>query len=320
MRCLARSLIVGAATLLAGAAQSQTYPMRPVTIVVPFGAGSATDTVSRIIAPPLGDALGQNIVVEDRPGADGAIAATYVARAAPDGYTLLMASNSPLSAAPFMVKNIGYDAVKDFTPIARTGSYTLMLVVNPTLPVHSVAELVAYAKANPGRLSFASGNTSGIVGGATLKRWAGIDILHVPYKSTPPALTDVMDGRVSMMFADLTTGLPHVQAHTVRALAVTRLKRSALVPELPTMDEAGVTGFEMDSWCGLFGPADMPPAIVARLNAAMRKIIDSPEIRKKMGVIGFEAFSGPPDDLGQFVKVQLANWGKMIKDAGISAE
>jgi tripartite-type tricarboxylate transporter receptor subunit TctC len=315
---LVRSALAGAATLLATAAQSQTYPNRPITIVVPFGAGSATDTVSRIIAQPLGEALGQNIVVEDRPGADGAIAATYVARATPDGYTLLMASNSPLSAAPFLVKNIGYDAVKDFSPIARTGSFTLMLVVNPQLPVHSVAELVAYAKANPGKLSFASGNTSGIVGGEMLKRWAGIDMLHVPYKSTPPALTDVMDGRVSMMFADLTTGLPHVRSHAVRALAVTRLKRSSIVPDLPTMDEAGVKGFELDAWSGLFGPANMPPDIVARLNAEMRKIIGSPDIKKKMDAVGFESFSGPADELGAYVKVQLVNWGKMIKDAGIS--
>src|SRR5262245_48450158 len=205
MRGLVRIALASAAVLLAPAAEAQTYPNRPVTIIVPFGAGSATDTVSRLIGQPLGEALGQTVIVEDRPGADGAIAATYVARAAPDGYTLLMASNSPLSAAPFLVKNIAYDAIKDFTPISRTGSYTLMLVVNPKLPVHSVAELVAYAKANPGKLSYASGNTSGIVGGETFKRWAGLDIVHVPYKSTPPALTDVMDGRVSMMFADLIT-------------------------------------------------------------------------------------------------------------------
>jgi len=313
-------LVVGAATLLAPAAGAQNYPTRPITIIVPFGAGSATDTITRIIQPSLSEALKQSIVVEDRPGADGAIAATYVARAAPDGYTLLMASNSPLSAAPFLVKNISYDAVRDFTPIARTGSYTLMLVVNPTLPINSVDELVAYAKANPGKLSFASGNTSGIVGGETLKRWAGIDMVHVPYKSTPPALTDVIDGRVSMMFADLTTGLPHVQSHAVRALAVTRLKRSALVPDLPTMDEAGIKGFEMDSWAGLFGPANMPPAIVAQLNAEMRRVLDSPDVKKKMGIIGFEAFSSTPEELGAFVKVQLVNWGKMIKDAGLSPD
>jgi len=320
MRGLLRMLVVGAATLLAPAAGAQNYPTRPITIIVPFGAGSATDTITRIIQPSLSEALKQSIVVEDRPGADGAIAATYVARAAPDGYTLLMASNSPLSAAPFLVKNISYDAVRDFTPIARTGSYTLMLVVNPTLPINSVDELVAYAKANPGKLSFASGNTSGIVGGETLKRWAGIDMVHVPYKSTPPALTDVIDGRVSMMFADLTTGLPHVQSHAVRALAVTRLKRSALVPDLPTMDEAGIKGFEMDSWAGLFGPANMPPAIVAQLNAEMRRVLDSPDVKKKMGIIGFEAFSSTPEELGAFVKVQLVNWGKMIKDAGLSPD
>ncbi len=210
----------------------------------------------------------------------------YVARAAPDGYTLLMSTNSPHSAVPFMTKNPSYDAVKDFTPITRVGSFTLMLVVNSQLPIKSVTELIAYAKANPGKLSFASGNSSGIVAGETLKHWAGIDMLHVPYKSTPPALNDVLGGRVSMMFVDLTSGLPHVKAGTLRALAVTRLQRSSLFPELPTMDEAGVTGFDMDSWCGLFAPANTPPEIIATLNAPLRKIIDSDEVKSTLAQRG----------------------------------
>src|ERR671931_1865940 len=242
MKTLLRSLIAGA-LLLGATAHADTYPTKPITIIVPFGPGSATDTITRVVAQHLGIALKQTVIVENRPGANGALAALYVARSAPDGYTLLMGTNSPLSAAPFMMKYAGYDPEKDFTPVTRVGSFTLMLVVNPRVPARTVKELIDYAKANPGKLSFASANTSGIVAGETLKQWAEIDMLHVPYKSSPPAIQDVLAGRVSMMFTDLTTGLPHVQAGTLRALAVTRIKRSALFAELPTMDEAGVKGF-----------------------------------------------------------------------------
>ena len=188
---------------LAPAFAADTYPSRPISLVNVFGAGSGSDTVCRVLADPLGAALKQPVVVEDRPGADGALAAQYVAKASPDGYTLMMSTNSPLSADPFLLKDVSYDPVKDFTPVTRVGSFTLMLVINPSIPAHSVKELIAYAKANPGKLSFASGNTSGIVAGETLKHWAGIDMLHVPYKSTPPAIEDILGGRVSMMFADL---------------------------------------------------------------------------------------------------------------------
>ena len=168
--------------------------------------------------------------------------------------------------------------------------------------------------------SFASGNTSGVVAGETLKHWAELDMLHVPYKSVPPALNDVLGGRVSMMFADLTTGRPHVQSGALRALAVTRLKRSTLFPELPTLDEAGVTGFDMDSWAGIFAPAHTPPDIIKLLNTELRKIIDSPDVKSKLGNVGFEAFSSSPQELDDFVKVQLVKWGKMVKDAGIQPE
>jgi tripartite-type tricarboxylate transporter receptor subunit TctC len=231
-----------------------------------------------------------------------------------------MGTNSPLSAVPFMMKSPPYDAVKDFTPITRVGSFTLMLVVHPSIPAKNMKELIDYAKDNPGRLSFASANTSGIVAGETLKHWAEIDMLHVPYKSPPPALQDLVAGRVSMMFTDLTTGLPHVQSGALRALAVTRLHRSSLFPELPTMDEAGVTGFDMDSWAGIVAPAGTPPEIVTRLNTELRKIIDSPDIKKMLGRVGFEAFSSSPKEMEDTIKVQLAKWGKMVKDAGIHPE
>jgi len=194
-----------------------------------------------------------------------------------------------------------------------------MLVMHPSIPAQNVKELIAYAKANPGKLSFASANTSGIVAGETLKHWAGVDI-HVPYKSAPAALQDLIAGRISMMFTDLTTGLPHVKSGALRALAVTRIQRSSLFPELPTMDEAGVEGFDMDSWAGIVAPAHTPPEIVTKLNNALRPIIDSPAIRMTLARVGFEAFSSSPKELDDFVKVQLLKWEKMIKDANIQPE
>src|SRR5215470_1325476 len=290
-------LAAGAAALpaLARSASAQGYPSKPITIINPFGAGSGSDTVSRVVAQHLGAALKQSVVVEDRPGANGALAGLYVARAAPDGYTLFMSTNSPHSAAPFLMKNVGYDPVRDFAAITRMGSFTLMLCVHPSIPAKSLKELIEYAKANPGKLSFASGNTSGIVAGETLKHWAEVDMLHVPYKTVPVALNDVLAGRVSMMFADLTTGLPHVKAGSLRALAVTRIKRSTLIPELPTLDEAGVTGFDLDAWAGIVAPARTPPEIVTRLNGELRRIIDDPVVKKRLINVGFEAFSSTPE-------------------------
>jgi tripartite-type tricarboxylate transporter receptor subunit TctC len=300
--------------------RADEFPSRPITFTAVFGPGSASDTICRIVADPLGTALKQPVIVEDRPGADGALAALYVHHQPADGYNLLMATNSPLSADPFLLKDIAYDAVKDFAPVSRVGSFTLMLVVNPNLPIHSVKDLVDYAKANPGKLSYASGNTAGVVGGKTLANYAGVDMLHVPYKSSPPAIEDVIAGRVSMMFADFTVAMPHVAAGQVRALAVTRLKRSALFPDLPTLDEAGVKGFNLDAWAGLVAPAGTPPDVVTKLNGALRKIIDSPDVQAKFKNVGFEGFSSTPEELGNFIKVQLGEWGKMVKDAGLQPD
>ena len=324
MKSLSRILVAAGAALLSVAASdhasAQAYPNKPITIIVPFAAGSATDTISRVTGQYLSSALNQTVVVENKPGASGALAALYVARAAPDGHTLFMSTNSPHSAVPFLMKNVPYDVSKDFTAITRMGSYTLMLVVHPSVPATSVKQLIEHAKANPGKLSYASANTSGVVAGATLARWAELDLLHVPYKSSPPAIQDLLAGRVSMMFNDFTTSLPHVQAKTMRPLAVTRIKRSSLFPELPTMDEAGVTGFDMDSWAGIFAPANTPQPIVTQLNTELRKIIDNPEVKSKLRNAGFEAFSSSPTEMEEFVRVQLGKWGKMVKDAGIQPD
>lgn len=320
MRSLFRCFVVACLAVAASAASAQPYPSKPITIVVPFAAGSGTDSITRIIGQYLQTALNQSVVVENKVGASGVLAATYVARAAPDGYTLLMATNSTHSANPHLFKSLGYDPVKDFAPVARAGSYVFMLVVNPDIPAKTLPELVAYAKANPGKLTYASGNTTGIVAGETLKSKAGIDVLHIPYKSTPPAINDVLGGRVSMMFIDLAPGLQHVRAGTMRPLAVTTKERSALLPDLPSLSEAGIPGYDVTSYAALFAPAGTPKEIVDRLNAEVQKIIANPEAKARIAVTGFDAFSGPPETLASFVQAELMNWGRLIKDAGIEPQ
>jgi tripartite-type tricarboxylate transporter receptor subunit TctC len=309
-------LIIALAT--AAAAQAP-YPNRTVTLVLPFAAGSGTDTTTRIISKELGTALGVGTVIDNKAGANGSIAASYVARSAPDGYTLFVTTNTTHSANPFLLKIMSYDPVKDFTPIARTGDLPFMLVINPEIPANSVAELIALAKKEPGKYSYASGSSSAIVSGATFARLAGIDLLHVPYKSSPPALTDVIAGRVSMMFVDVPTGLPHVNGKVLRALAVTTKKRSALLPELPTMDDT-VKGFDISSWQGYLGPANMPKDIVGRLNAEIRKIVERPDIKSQLAERGMEAFSGTPEEFDAFLKEQLVLWEKLITAAGIEKQ
>jgi tripartite-type tricarboxylate transporter receptor subunit TctC len=316
-RVAAPALIFGLASSAAFA--QSAYPTRNITLVLPFAAGSGTDTTTRLISRELGLALGVSMIIDNKAGANGSIAASYVARSAPDGYTLFVTTNTTHSANPFLLKNMSYDPIKDFTPIARTGDLPFMLVINPEIPANSVAELIALAKKDPGKLSYASGSSSAIVSGATFARLAGIDLLHVPYKSSPPALTDVIAGRVSMMFVDVPTGLPHVNGKALKALAVTTKQRSALLPELPTMDDT-VKGFDVTSWQGYLGPANMPKEIVARLNAEIRKIVERPDIKSQLAERGMEAFSGTPESFDAFLKEQLVVWEKLVTDAGIEKQ
>jgi tripartite-type tricarboxylate transporter receptor subunit TctC len=295
------------------------YPNRNITLVLPFAAGSGTDTTTRLIAKEIGTALGVSMVIENKAGANGSIAASYVARSAPDGYTLFVTTNTTHSANPYLLKTMSYDPIKDFTPIARTGDLPFMLVIHPDVPANSVAELIALAKKEPGKLSYASGSSSASVSGATFARLAGIDMLHVPYKSSPPALTDVIAGRVSMMFIDVPTGLPHVNAKVLKAIAVTTKRPSALLPHLPTMD-ATVKGVDITSWQGWLGPANMPKDMVTRLNAEIRKVIERPDIKSQLGERGMEAFSGTPEEFDAFLKEQLVLWEKLIADAGIEKQ
>ena len=302
------------------ARQSQTkVGLVNITLVLPFAAGSGTDTTTRIISKELGTALGVGTIIDNKAGANGSIAANYVARSAPDGYTLFVTTNTTHSANPYLLKTMSYDPIKDFTPIARTGDLPFMLVINPEIPANSVAELIALAKKEPGKYSYASGSSSAIVSGATFARLAGIDLLHVPYKSSPPALTDVIAGRVSMMFVDVLTGLPHVNGKALKALAVTTKQPSALLPQLPTMDST-VKGFDITSWQGYLGPANMPKDIVVKLNAEIRKVVERPDIKSQLAERGMEAFSGTPEEFDAFLKEQLVLWEKLIGDAGIEKQ
>ena len=304
---------------LASVASAQNYPTRNITLVLPFAAGSGTDTTTRLIGKEVGTALGVSMIIDNKAGANGSIAASYVARQPADGYTLFVTTNTTHSANPYLLKNMTYDPMKDFTPIARTGDLPFMLVIHPDVPANSVAELIALAKKEPGKYSYASGSSSAIVSGATFARLAGIDLLHVPYKSSPPALTDVIAGRVSMMFIDVPTGLPHVNAKALKSLAVTTKRKSALLPQLPTMDET-VKGFDITSWQGWLGPANMPKDMVTKLNAEIRKVIERPDIKSQLAERGMEAFSGTPEEFEAFLKEQLVLWEKLIADAGIEKQ
>ena len=302
------------------AANAQGWPTKQaIKFIVVYPPGGASDVTARLIGAKLGEILGQSVVIENKPGANGSLAASHVARSAPDGYTLMVSTNTPHSANPYLMKNMTYDPIKDFTPIARSGDLPFMLVIHPDIPANSVAELIALAKKEPGKYSFASGSSAAIVSGATFASLAGLDLLHVPYKSSPPALTDLIAGRVSMMFIDVPTGLPHVNAKALKALAVTTKQRSALLPELPTMD-ATVKGFDITSWQGYLGPANMPKDIVTRLNAEIRKVFERPDIKGQLANRGMEAFSGPPEEFAAFLKEQLVVWEKLIKGAGIEKQ
>ncbi|WP_035883498.1 Bug family tripartite tricarboxylate transporter substrate binding protein [Cupriavidus metallidurans] len=313
-------LALPAAAISLPASANDAYPSRPIRLVVPFAAGSGTDAVARITAKELGDALNQNVIVDNRPGANGSIAAEIVAQAAPDGYTLFMTTNTTHSANPSLMKKLPYDPIKDFTPVARMGNLPFMLVINPKLPVKTVGELIAYAKSHPG-MSYASGNSTGIVSGATLARMAHVDLLHVPYKSTPPAMTDVIAGQVPMMFVDVAAGIANVKAGRMRALAVTTAQRSRLLPDLPPIgDTPELKGFDITSWNGVFAPAKTPQPIVDRLNRELSKIAASKEVAPKFEALGFEAFGQTPQQFAGFVGSELVKWNKLVKDAGIQPE
>jgi tripartite-type tricarboxylate transporter receptor subunit TctC len=299
---------------------AETWPARTVTIVTPFAAGSVTDATARIIGQVLQDALGRPVVVENKAGAGGLIAAQAVARAEPDGYTLLLTTNSTHSAAPALFKKVPYDPIKDFTPIARIGSFPSVVVVNPALKVNTIQELVAYAKANPGKLSYGHGNSTGYIAGEAIKNQAGIDIVHVSYRSNPAAVTDLIAGHIPMMIPDLNNALPQIAEKNMRPLAVLTKTRNASLPDVPTLDETVLPGFDLMAWAGLFGPANLPPEVVQTLARTLKAALAKPAILEKFKSSGIEPYWGDTDEFKAYVASELVKWTTVIKAAGIESE
>jgi len=315
-----RLFIATAAAMFACAASAQQFPGKPIRIVVPFGAGSATDLISRVIGGSVSAAVGQPVIIDNKAGADGAIAAAEVMKAAPDGYTLLMATNSPMSVVPAMKKSPPYDPIADFTPITDIGRYTFFVVVNPDLPVKTLPELVQYAKANPGKINYATGNTTGIVSSALLASLAKIDMVHVPYKTEPLVMADLVGGRVHMMFASSTTSMPLIRDGKLRALVTTLPRRSHLLPDVPTIAEAGYPSFSIISWAGLFGPAKMPADVVARLNKEFVAAMGRPDVQEAMQKQAFVLSPSTPEKLAAYVKEQLEGYRSILKAIGMQPE
>ena len=322
--CLA-ALLVGlaatlASTLASTPALAQGFPNKPIRIVVPFPPGSATDSIARTLGASVSAAIGQPVIVDNKAGADGAIAGAEVARAAPDGYTLLMATNSPMSAVPALKKHPPYDPVADFTPITDVGRYTFFLVVHPSVPANTIGELIAYGKANPGKLNYATGNTTGIVSTALFMSLGGMQMVHVPYKGEPQAITDLLAGRVQFLVASAATTAPHVRDGKLRALAVTLEQRSPALPDVPTIAEAGMPAFKLTSWAGLFGPARMPADVAQRLNREFVAAIHRPDVQAAMARQGFMLTGSSMDKLGTLVREQLESYRSTVKLAGIEPD
>ncbi len=313
-----RTLVL-ALLVVSGAAEAQ-FPAKPIRVVVPFPAGSATDTITRVLAQSVSQSIGQTVVVENKAGADGAIAAGEVAKAAPDGYTLLMATNSPMSAVPAMKKNPPYDPVADFTPITDVGRYTFFIVVHPSVPAKTLKELIDHARANPGKVNYATGNTTGIVSTAFFASLAKIDLVHVPYKGEPQALTDLVAGRVQLMFCSSGTSMPQIREGKLRPIVTTLAKRTHLLPELPTIAEAGMPEFSITSWAGLFGPAKMPAAVVERLNKEFVAAMGRSDVQAAMEKQAFALSPSSPRELAAFVKEQMESYRRILRAAGVEPD
>jgi tripartite-type tricarboxylate transporter receptor subunit TctC len=321
MRNVVTKLI--ATLMLATLAQTAAaqYPNKTIRLVVPFPAGSATDTVARILGNGLSASLGQQVIVENKAGADGALAATEVVKAAPDGYTMLVATNSPMAAVPALRKQPPYDPIRDFTPISMIGRYTFFLYANAQLPVNNIAELIAYAKANPGKLAYATGNTTGIVATAQILSLAGdLKMLHVPYKGEPAAVIDLVSNRVQLMISTPFTAGVHAAEGKLKMLAITLPSRSALAPDVPTFAEAGIKGFSVQSWAALYAPANLPAELLTRLNTAVNAVLNRADIKEQLDQKQFLVQGSTSEALGAFTKEQAATYVKILRDAGVQPE
>lgn len=318
MKTMITALVAG--LVLALPAGAQDFPSRNIKFVVPFAAGSATDAVARILGDHVSKTLGKPVVVENLAGASGVIAAQNVARAEPDGHTVLITTNTTHGANQSLLKSVPYDAVGGFEAIGKIGTITLALTTHPSVPAKTVAELVAHAKANPGKLTFGAGSSSSRIAGEMLKSMAGIDLTYVPYRSNPQAITDLLGGQIGIVFADISTTMPQVRAGKVNGLAVSTASRSALAPELPTMAEAGVAGYDLAAWFAAFAPANTPAPVVAALHKAIAAALADKATQDRLLAAGIEPEGSSPEALKAFVVAEIAKWADIVKKAGIQPE
>ena len=316
-RACAVALFVSSGTLLA-----QSYPVKPIRFVVPFAPGGSTDIVARIIAQKMSENMGQQVVVDNRTGAGGNIGAEVAAKSPPDGYTMITATTGVMSINQFMYRKLPYDPEKDFAPVTQTGSLPLILVVHPSLPVRNVKELIAFAKARPGQLNYGSSG----VGSAThmttelFKTMTGIDIVHIPYKGSGQVMGDMVGGQLALIFDQVVSSMPHVQAGKLRALGITSAKRFPTLPDLPTIAEAGVPGYESISWAGVAVPAGTPKEIIARLHAEIVKVLQLPDIRERLLRDGIEPIGSTPEQFAAHIRAERVKWAKVVKDSGARAD
>jgi tripartite-type tricarboxylate transporter receptor subunit TctC len=312
-----RSLLAAFAVCLAASAQAQGWPSKPIRVIVPFTPGGSTDIVARQLGEKLSTALGQPVVIENKPGAGGTIGTDMVAKSAPDGYTLLVIPGAHTINAS-LYAGLPYDPVKDFEPVIQIAVVATMVVVNPSVPVKSIDELLKLAQAHPGTLNYGSAGTGTVthMTGELFNLMSGAGLRHVPYKGSSQALTDLIGGQVQVMFANFPGTLQHVQAGRLRVLAVNGVKRSPLLPETPTVAESGISGYDANTWYGVLAPAGTPAAIVARLNTELARALDSPEIRKTLAAEGGEVVAGTPEQFAAFLRQDIAKWAKVVKASG----
>jgi len=322
--CVLLSTLLLGLSLEVGAQQSLSdtapYPSRPLHLVVPFPPGGALDMVARIIAKPLGEKLGQAVLVENKPGADGAIAADHVAKSAPDGYTLFMATYGSMSALPSLHKSLPYDVIKDFTPVTQTGKFDFFLFTHPSLPAHQLHEFFSYVNAHPGEVNYGTGNVGGIVGTAEMATQHQLQMVHVPYKGEVPMMNDLLSGRIQVMIGTPANALEFVKTGKLNALAAFADQRSPLLPQVPTMTELGQKNLSTVAWSGIFGPAKMHALIASQLSKNINEIMLRSDVRQEFAKQGFEPKGSSPNELGVYLKEQLRTWGSSIELAGLTAQ
>jgi tripartite-type tricarboxylate transporter receptor subunit TctC len=315
-----RTLLCAAAIALAPAAWAQGYPAKPITFIVPFAAGSATDQLARALGQSITEQTKQAVVVDNKAGASGMLAAQAAARAAPDGHTVLITTNTTHAANEHLYKKLSYDPVKDFAPVTGLGKGGQVLVVAANSPYKSVKDLLEFAKKNPGKLTFGSGSSSSRVAGELFQQMAGVELLHVPYKSNPLAITDLLGGQIMMMITDTSTGVPQVKAGKLNALGVSTTKRLPMLADVPTIDEAGVKGYDMGYWFAAYVPANTPAPVVAKLNELLHAGLKTAAAKAFFDTSGGEPFATTPEQLAKFQSEETAKWGRVIKKAGIEPE